>query len=342
MSTVVSATETSVQTQNDLRKRGCLFYVKRGLLVLVVLIIALTILGFVYQQVAEASDKQSYLPPGSIVTVDGRDMHILCSGEGNPTVILDAGAVALWAWIQPTVAQSTHVCAYDRAGYGWSEPGAEPRDAAHLATELHALLDAAGVEPPYVMVGHSFGGIYARVYRGQYPDEVVGMVLVDATHPDTWERQGQSIETLRAMADVSAVLSRVGLMRLYAAGQRFDLPEPDSAALLANMASSQYWDTQRADTAAMSMSLEQGRATGDLGDLPLAVLAAVDYPEGTGRNTELALQNELAALSSNSIYQEIAGARHITLVTDAQYASFVAEAVIQVVESARTSEPLAQ
>ena len=128
-------------------RRGCLFYVKRGLLALVVLIIGLSLLGFVYQTAAEASDRDAYLPPGQMLNVDGHQMHILCTGEGSPTVILEAGAgafSAMWAWIQPTVAQTTRVCAYDRAGFGWSEPGPEPRDAKQIALELHTSAGRGG------------------------------------------------------------------------------------------------------------------------------------------------------------------------------------------------------
>ena len=121
----------------------------------------------------------------------GYQLHIHCLGEGNPTVILEAalpGASAHWGWVQPDIATTTRVCAYDRAGMGWSDPGPEPRDAQTIASELHTLLDNARIEGPYVLVGHSFGGLYARMYTAQYPDEVAGMVLVDSTHPDQWTR----------------------------------------------------------------------------------------------------------------------------------------------------------
>jgi len=202
-------------------------------------------------------------------------------------------------------------------------------------------LELAGIDPPYVLVGHSLGGIYARVYNAHYPGEVVGMALVDATHPDIWVRQGESIQALQAMASVSTVLARVGLMRLFFAGQNFDLPDTDNGALKADIASAQYWDTQRADAAAMEATTAQGRATGELGDLPLAVLAAGEYPAGPGRDIKFSLQHELAALSTNSTYQEIAGANHLSLVTNEQYATLVSQVIIRVVEAARTGQPLA-
>ena len=342
---MTTAMRSPNSTAAPAHRRGCLFYVRRGLFALLILIVVLGVVGFVYQTAAETSDRNAYAAPGQLLDVDGHPMHIVCAGEGSPTAILEAGAGAFsatWGWIQPAVAQQTRVCAYDRAGFGWSDVGPEPRDARQIAHELHTLLEETGVEPPYVMVGHSLGGIYVRVYNAEYPGEVVGMALIDSTHPDNWERQGESLDALRTMASVSAVLSRFGLMRLAFAGEHFDLPEPDGSVLKAYTASTRYWDMQRADMAAASATIDEGRAAGDLGDLPLAVLAAVDYPEGKGRDTELALQMELAALSSDSIYQVVDGARHITLLTDEQYSQQVSDAVIRVVEAARTGEPLVQ
>ena len=338
---VTSMPETTPQLA---RRRGCLFYLKRGLKWLGIGLIGLIVLGAIYQVIATESDRRTYTPIGQLYTVEGHQMHMICTGEGSPTVILEAGAghfSATWARVQQDIAQATRVCAYDRAGYGWSEPGPEPRDAQRIATELHALLNVAGVEPPYVLAGHSLGGIYIRVFNAQYPGEVVGMALIDATHPDNWVRQGESIPALQTAATVSTVLARIGLMRLFFGGQNFDLPEWDNAALKANIASAQYWDTQRADAAAMEATTAEGRAAGQLGDLPLAVVVAGEYPEGPGRDIKFSLQHELAALSTNSIYQEVAGANHISLVTNEQYAASVSQAIKRVIEAARSGQPLA-
>jgi pimeloyl-ACP methyl ester carboxylesterase len=340
----MDVTSTQEATPQLDRRHGCLFYVKRGLKWLGIGLIALIVLGVIVQAIATETDRHAYTPIGQLYPVEGHQMHMICMGEGSPTVILEAGAghfSTLWAWVQPDIAQVTRVCAYDRAGYGWSEPGPEPRDAQQIASELHALLDAAGVEPPYVLVGHSLGGIYARVFNAQYPGEVIGMALIDATHPDNWVRQGESISALQTAATVSSVLARMGLMRLFFGGQNFDLPESNNAALKADIASAQYWDTQRADGAAMEAITAEGRAAGKLGDLPLAVVAAGEYPEGPGRSIKFSLQHELAALSSNSTYQEVAGANHISLVTNKQYAALVSQAIMRVIEAARSGQPLA-
>jgi L-ascorbate metabolism protein UlaG (beta-lactamase superfamily)/pimeloyl-ACP methyl ester carboxylesterase len=125
--------------------------------------------------------------PGAMIDVGGRRLHVNCVGNGQPTVVLEAGEVAFaldWSLVQPEVSKTTRVCSYDRAGSGWSDPTDRPETAQGVIADLHAALRAAGERPPYVLVGHSLGGIYARAFEHGYPDEVAGLVLVDATHED--------------------------------------------------------------------------------------------------------------------------------------------------------------
>ncbi len=124
--------------------------------------------------------------PGNFYSVDGRQMHIYCTGAGSPAVVMEAGASATWlAWrrVQPELSQLTRVCSYDRAGHGWSEPRSGPRDAETAVQELHALLDRAGVQRPLVLTGHSAGGLYIREYAREFPAEVAGVVLIDSSSP---------------------------------------------------------------------------------------------------------------------------------------------------------------
>lgn len=129
--------------------------------------------------------------PGQRYDVGGYDMHIHCLGKGSPTVLVDVGLgddSTDWLEIQQQVAQETKVCVFDRPGYGWSDFGPQPRDSKRIAFELQALLPLAGLSPPYIMVGHSFGGYNIRVFTANNPDVVTGMVLVDASHEDQYER----------------------------------------------------------------------------------------------------------------------------------------------------------
>jgi pimeloyl-ACP methyl ester carboxylesterase len=126
-------------------------------------------------------------PPGKLVDIGGRKLHLHCTGNGSPTIVLEAGAGAFaidWALVQPEIARSNRVCSYDRAGQGWSDQSTAVETPARVVQDLHAALQVAGEKPPYVMVGASMGGIFVREYEIKYPEEVVGMALVDPTHED--------------------------------------------------------------------------------------------------------------------------------------------------------------
>src|SRR5215211_3657857 len=165
---------------------------RRMMLWLVLGILGLAVLGTVYQIVGTALDQRAYSPPGQMIDVGGYRMHLYCTGvnqDGSSTVILETGlgsTSSTWARVQPEVAKATRVCSYDRAGMGWSDPGLPPRDAKHIAQELHTLLHNSGIAGPYVLVGWSYGGLYVREFAGQYGDEVSGLVLLDSSSPDQW------------------------------------------------------------------------------------------------------------------------------------------------------------
>jgi hypothetical protein len=153
------------------------------------LVLVLAVAGSACQTVATTLDERAHPAPGRLVDAGGYRLHLNCAGDGGPTVILESGLAnrsADWDIVQPQIAGATRVCSYDRAGIGWSDGGREPRGPSRIATELHNLLQTANVPAPYVLAGHSFGGLHMRMFAALYPEQVVGMVLVDSSHPDQW------------------------------------------------------------------------------------------------------------------------------------------------------------
>jgi pimeloyl-ACP methyl ester carboxylesterase len=147
--------------------------------------------GLIYQAAGEYRDQRRFPMRGSLIAAGMNRLHLDCSGQGKPAVILEGpqtGLSVLWRPVQAAVSRFTQVCSYDRAGFGWSEPGPLPRTSERIAVELHALLAQARVLPPYVMVGASAGGFHSRVFAARFPAEVAGVVLVDSSHPDQAKR----------------------------------------------------------------------------------------------------------------------------------------------------------
>src|SRR5215216_1306877 len=158
----------------------------RWLLYPVIALLALAAIGGGYQTLAEAADTRAYPMPGRLIDVGGHRLHLSCTGAGAPTVVLEPGAggmSSILGWIAPAVARDTRVCVYDRAGRGWSEPADTAQDGAQIVTDLHTLLQRGSVPGPYVLAGHSLGGLYVLTFAARYPDEVAGLVLVDSTAP---------------------------------------------------------------------------------------------------------------------------------------------------------------
>src|SRR5215212_4988242 len=154
--------------------RRVLHGIGRTLAALVGLLVVLGLIGASYEAIAAAGDARRYPAPGQLVDVGGYRLHIQCVGAGSPTVVLDAGLSGSsldWSLVQPELGRSTRVCAYDRAGMGWSDPGPQPRTPRQIADELHTLLTNAGIVEPYVLVGHSLAGKNVRLFALAHPDE---------------------------------------------------------------------------------------------------------------------------------------------------------------------------
>ncbi len=302
-----------------------------------------------YQAIATQVDQRSYPPPGQLVDVGGYRLHLYCLGQnidGRPTVILETGlggsaASSDWAWIQPQVAKVTRVCAYDRAGLGWSDPGPGPRDAQHIAAELHALLQNSHTPGPYVLAGWSFGGLYVRAYANQYPEDVAGLVLIDSSSPEqcaatpAWQAQCASSASNASRARILALF---GVMRLVGYFQpATGLPDPQNAAILASFSSSKDWDAQNAEFQASSATNAEVLNAKSLGALPLFVLTATDHGAAPDLEQQWQVwQTGFTSLSTNSVQRVIPGATHESLVFSQVDSQITAQAILQVVQAAHT------
>lgn len=316
--------------------------------IILMIVIGTAAAGFVYQTIATQRDKRRFPPPGQLVDIGGRRLHLNIMGEdkGALTVILEAGMVSFssnWAWVQPEVAKVARVVAVDRAGLGWSDPGPKLRDAGQSARELHVALEKLGISGPYVLAGHSYGGLAIRAFAALYRDEVVGMVLVDGSHPDQWVRMGVSSKVIATSNRVAGLLARFGLFRIFKGEYRLlanGLPPQQYDELMA-LASTPHALASAGDSLMVwdSISRTLVNDTGSLGDLPLIALSVTDQPRMGAKLTEL--QAELPSLSSNSEHITAQGAYHEGLVAQEKHARVVTDAILGVVEAAREATPIA-
>lgn len=274
-------------------------------------------------------------PPGRLVDIGGRRLHIHCRGPiapARPTIVLEAGlgeSSLTWAGVAPALAERHRVCAYDRAGQGWSDPRSGEHSAAATVADLHTLLNAAGEPGPYLLVGHSLGGLYARLFAQRYPDEVAGLALLDPSHeemtsrlPPDWQASvRRANEEAVAALRTPALLADLGLAALFPPLAPADprLPPEAQAALRAlGGASGRGFRALALEIGASEAVLAELRAAGvtDLGDLPLVVVKAgasapAEPPPGLSPFTpSYDLHAELAAQSSRGRLVVLEGSTH--------------------------------
>lgn len=266
---------------------------------LAALISGLAFVGAIYQAIVTKLSERRNPPPGRLIDVGGYRLHISCAkpeGVNGPTVVMDAGigeCSLSWSVVQPEIEKFAHVCTYDRAGLGWSDSAPTPRTSQQIVNELHTLLAQAGIKPPYVMVGHSFGGLNVRLYASQFPEEVAGLVLVDSVHED-YPIQG----FLPMQTRLGLLTAFSGIPRLFAPLVVYENPifAVDSKyppAYRAIATSTKYLNTVRREWSAVDESWRQARGSKkSLGDIPLVVLLATsdheNFPFITKLETELA------------------------------------------------------
>jgi pimeloyl-ACP methyl ester carboxylesterase len=241
------------------------------------LVSLLSLAGAAYQAIASRADAQRFLHPGHLVRAGKLRLNMFCTGQGSPTVVLEAGladSLDTWRRVQPEIARFARVCSYDRAGYGYSDPGPMPRTSDRMASELQAALRSAGEKPPYLLVGHSFGGFNMRVFNGKYPEQVAGLILVDATQEDqyrllprAWAELGAAMRRrARRQAFWAPLYIDLGLARLQLRLQGEEVPPV--------LLQSKYLRARASEFENIELSAEQARTAGHIEDKPLLVLTA--------------------------------------------------------------------
>ena len=352
MKTLAQSPATSGERQTAKSNSSVFHRLKRIALWLVIGTVVLAAIGAAYQAIAIQIDRRAYPPPGQMIDVGGYQLHLNCTGtnmSGSPTVILEQGLGGIssaWVLVQPEIAKATRVCSYDRAGMGWSDVGPEPRDAQHIAEELHTLLHNADIVEPYVLVGWSYGGLYVREFAGQYGDEVAGLVLLDSSSPDQWTStpEGQSQFASNAkIYSLAPTLARLGVMRVQGLLQPASgLPTPYDEELQASFAATKDWDTQSAEFLASLATGSQVREAKLSDNIPLFVLTATNH--GTPPQQEQLWQDwqrDLVSLSTNHVHQIVEGADHASFWRDLEVIKITNAAILQTVEAARSGDILA-
>lgn len=285
--------------------------------------------------------------PGTYIWVGKHRLHLHCKGSGSPTVVFDAGLGGSsldWTLVQPEVAGFTRACAYDRAGYAWSDPGPMPRDSRNIVKDLEQLLGNGSVAAPYVLVGHSLGGLIVQRFARQHPQTVAGLVLVDATHEDQFRRLEEAM--------IPAASARRWTLTTMYSSQRVPVGLPDEVRQLATAFESRVQSIIVARSELSSLrgtarAAPTGPATTSamaaIPDVPLVVISHRVVPPATATRESrlaeswMALQLELASLSRQS--------RHVIAATDDHYVhvrepELVIDAVRSIVEQHRLEKNL--
>lgn len=320
---------------------------------------------------ADARD-MPYSQAQRMVDIDhGRRLNLYCVGQGSPTVVFDAGLggnTASWDLVQPLIAQHTRACSYDRAGLGFSDPATRPGTSANIVDDLHRLLEAAGIKPPYILVGHSYGGMNVRLYADDYTAEIAGMVLVDPSSEDEDARESQiDDQAEKAKSDEFQAKSLEGKHQCVAVAQdrrlvrgsamyKQCMPEPvahwsadmntvmlrhsaEASNQRAVLSELENFDTASAD--------ELRAARHSLGDMPLVVLTRWPPPPGSDQTQERrdalnklwsSLHDEIAAESARGVNRTVPGSGHFI---EWDRPDVVVDSILEVLAEARAPTPSA-
>ncbi len=339
--------------------------------ILLLLLLALLGAGALYHSIGSAFDARRYPPPGRLVDVGGHRLHLLEMGAGSPTVIFEAALGATsrsWALVQPEIAKQARTLAYERAGFGWSDRGPEPRTASRILEELRTLLRNAPVAPPYVLVGHSFGGLVVQLFAAKYPGEVAGLVLVDAPFPRDWidlsplnrrKLKGGAFLCRRAVWICRLGIGRL-IARLAAKGKResargtvtlitygmlrghedrllaplWRLPEGMRGPLKMFWTQPKFYRALASQMENLPVSCQEVESAGGLGDIPLVVLTAGNPPP-----ERIAQQEAIARLSTRGGHRISSNPSHWIQLEEPE---LVLAAIRDVLTAAKTEKATAE
>jgi pimeloyl-ACP methyl ester carboxylesterase len=300
----------------------------RAFLRVALVLLTIPLLGVAVQAWSEHASHEQFPAPGRLIDVGGGQLiHLRSWGDENNglTLILDVSCCqssSVWAWVAQELSVRHRVVAYDRPGMAWSLGSSGPRDAESAAEALTAALGVAGIGPPYVVVGHSYGGLSARVFTGMHRDQVRGLVLLDTTHPDGGGGQGFAL-----LSRHYAWTAHSGLLQLSPPPNDYNqLPTEEAAGAYAVSLWTTHLDATADELEVWDATTAQARAAGDFGDLPLLVASVPGPPE------HVALQRDLLRLSTSSSYVEL-NASHMGMLMDRDQATVTAAEIERFVDA---------
>lgn len=327
-----STSHTSKPHSRPLLGRG------RRLLRWILAFLVLLLLGTTYESVSRAIDPHRFPPPGRLIEMGGYDLHLYCIGKGAPTVILEGGlggGVVTWPFTQPAISAHTRVCSYDRSGWAWSS-GTAPETGQETVLRLHTLLDRAGEQGPYILVGHSVGGLYSQLYAASFPDEVAGMVLVEARH-DAFDRMlaqaGVANDPAGSLASrLTPYMNRIGVTRMLSHLTSIGRRLPNGMMEMSIRPASQAAARQE-HRILQAVNDEVQTANLSLGSKPLVIVTRdTRSTSGTASDVWFNTQRLLLSLSADSRLTEAAGSGHMVPYDSPQT---VTDAILQVLEEVK-------
>jgi pimeloyl-ACP methyl ester carboxylesterase len=271
--------------------------------------------GTTYNAVATHHFRARHAAPGTLYVVDGYKMHLNCSGEGSPTIVIDNGLgqdSLFWAKVQPELSKTTRVCSYDRAGVGWSDPKPGPRDADRIVQDLHRLLTEAGISGPTVLMGHSSGGLYIRAYAARYPHNLSGLVFVDGSTPLQQDRFPNELreEAQRYFMKIKW-LEILGIVRAMGYCRHHEGLDDFTGKMIAeNQCRASQLTAVIQENRSFRQSGDETVGTGPFGDIPILIFSQDPQPSAPSKSSTQAdvefskiwneMQEELKHLSTHS------------------------------------------